>query len=100
MHYSGMQAMNFSGSMYYEPIYFVTSIFIAILASTVALRLIIYFENNAQKENYKYKVLASLIMGLAVSGMHYTGMNATVFISNVSTTDLFDNTATTHKDST
>ena len=95
MHYSGMQAMNFSGSMYYEPIYFVTSIFIAILASTVALRLIIYFENNAQKENYKYKVLASLIMGLAVSGMHYTGMNATVFISNVSTTDLFDNTATT-----
>ena len=95
MHYSGMQAMNFSGSMYYEPIYFVASIFIAILASTVALRLIIYFENNEQKENYKYKVFASLIMGLAVSGMHYTGMNATVFISNVSTTDLFDNTATT-----
>ena len=34
-------------------------------------------------------------MGLAVSGMHYTGMNATVFISNLSTTALSDNTATT-----
>ena len=34
-------------------------------------------------------------MGLAVSGMHYTGMNATVFISNVSTTALSVNTATT-----
>ena len=95
MHYSGMQAMNFSGSMYYKPIYFVASIFIAIVASTVALRLIIYFESNEQKENYKYKFFASLIMGLAVSGMHYTGMNATVFISNVSTTALSDNTATT-----
>ena len=95
MHYSGMQAMNFSGSMYYKPIYFVASIFIAIVASTVALRLIIYFESIEQKENYKYKIFASLIMGLAVSGMHYTGMNATVFISNLSTTALSDNTATT-----
>jgi NO-binding membrane sensor protein with MHYT domain/CheY-like chemotaxis protein/nitrogen-specific signal transduction histidine kinase len=94
MHYTGMQAMNFSGSMYYKPIYFVASIFIAIVASTVALRLILYFETNEQKESFKYKVFASLIMGLAVSGMHYTGMNATVFISNVSTTDSFDNVAT------
>jgi NO-binding membrane sensor protein with MHYT domain len=96
MHYSGMQAMNFSGSIYYKPIYFAASIFTAIAASIVALRLIIYFESNDQEQNIiKYKVFASLIMGLAVSGMHYTGMNATVFISNVSTTVLFNDTATT-----
>ena len=41
MHYSGMQAMNFKGSMFYEPELFITSVFIAIAASTVALSLII-----------------------------------------------------------
>ena len=82
MHYSGMQAMNFTGSMYYKPELFIISAIIAIVASTVALSLIIYFWNNDKTKNLKYKVTGALVMGLAVSGMHYTGMEATVFISS------------------
>ena len=82
MHYSGMQAVNFMGSMFYKPGLFIASVFIAIAASTVALALIIYFGSDDKRTNLKYKVIGALIMGLAVSGMHYTGMEATVFISN------------------
>ena len=48
MHYSGMQAMKFSGSMHYKLDLFVASILIAIAAATVALSLIIFFGKKDQ----------------------------------------------------
>ena len=93
MHYSGMQAMKFSGSMHYKLDLFVASILIAIAAATVALSLIIFFGKKDQIPSFKYKLSAALIMGLAVSGMHYTGMEATVFISNGPASPLFESTA-------
>ena len=82
MHYSGMEAMGFSGEMYYKKRLFFASILIAIVAATVALSLIILFGKNDQVTNLKYKISAAILMGLAVCGMHYTGMEATVFLSN------------------
>jgi signal transduction histidine kinase len=81
MHYSGMEAMGFSGEMYYKKRLFFASILIAIVAATVALSLIILFGKNDQVTNLKYKISAAILMGLAVCGMHYTGMEATVFLS-------------------
>jgi len=93
MHYSGMQAMKFSGSMYYKIDLFVASIIIAIVAATVGLSLIIFFGKKDQITSFKYKISAALVMGLAVYGMHYTGMEATVFISNGPASLLFESTA-------
>ena len=93
MHYSGMQAMKFSGSMYYKIDLFIASIIIAIVAATVGLSLIIFFGKKDQITSFKYKISAALVMGLAVSGMHYTGMEATVFISNGPASLLFESTA-------
>jgi NO-binding membrane sensor protein with MHYT domain len=82
MHYSGMQAMRFTGLMFYKTGLLIASILIAISASTVALSLIIYFEEKDKTTNLIYKNIGALVMGLAVFGMHYTGMEATTFIFN------------------
>ena len=56
MHYSGMQAMGFSGGMYYKKGLFFASILIAIVAATAALSLVIFFgkKNPAQLKDFAY----------------------------------------------
>jgi len=73
MHYTGMAAMRMSGGIVYDPVLVVVSVFIAILAATAALWLA--FRHNSVAE----KVAAAVVMGLAVAGMHYTGMAAATF---------------------
>lgn len=73
MHYTGMAAMRMPGHVAYDPALVTASVAIAILASTVALWLA--FRHNSVGE----KVIAAIVMGLAVAGMHYTGMAAATF---------------------
>jgi signal transduction histidine kinase/CheY-like chemotaxis protein len=80
MHFTGMEAMQFAGSMHYKPGLFVLSILIAIFAAITALCLIAYFGKNSQVIKTQYKISGALVMGVAVCGMHYTGMTATVFV--------------------
>ena len=70
MHYLGMQAMSMPDTMRYNMPLFVLSIVIAIVAGTAALWA------GTQVRGIGATVVASLIMGVAVSGMHYTGMAA------------------------
>jgi NO-binding membrane sensor protein with MHYT domain len=70
MHYSGMAAMRLNGRMTYSPTLFILSIVIAVVASTVAL----WFTTNLS--GLRATLVAALIAGVAVSGMHYTGMAA------------------------
>jgi NO-binding membrane sensor protein with MHYT domain len=68
MHYTGMAAMEGPFRMHYDPLLFVLSVVIAIVASTAALW-------AALRLSKMWATLAaSAIMGVAVSGMHYTGM--------------------------
>ncbi len=70
MHYLGMAAMRTQGSVSYNPPLFALSVVIAIVAATAALW-------AALKLRGLWTTLAaSLVMGVAVSGMHYTGMAA------------------------
>ncbi len=78
MHYTGMAAMELSGTMHYKPGLFILSSLIAILAAIVAMGLTTHF-GNKEGARFSLKVIASLVMGMAVFGMHYTGMAATVF---------------------
>lgn len=75
MHYTGMAAMEMAGSMTYEPLMFGASILLAILASVAALW--ITFNLVSRKTGLmRYRIMAALVMGLAIAGMHYTGMAA------------------------
>ncbi len=70
MHYLGMAAMIMPDSMSYNPVLLVLSIVIAVVAGTAALWI------GTWVSGIGATIGASLIMGVAVSGMHYTGMAA------------------------
>jgi len=70
MHYLGMAAMTMTDSMSYNPPLLVLSVVIAIAAGTAALWA------GTRVSRMRATVAAALIMGVAVSGMHYTGMAA------------------------
>ena len=69
MHYSGMMAMRMSHVMFHVEWIVGVSVAIAIVAATVALYIFVHVHGRLRQ-------LAPLIMGLAVCGMHYTGMAA------------------------
>jgi NO-binding membrane sensor protein with MHYT domain len=70
MHYLGMAAMSMTDSMSYSAPLVVLSVVIAIVAGTTALWI------GTWVRTVWTTVTASLIMGIAISGMHYTGMAA------------------------
>jgi len=70
MHYMGMAAMSMPDSEHYNMPLFLLSIVIAIVAGTAALWA------GTQVRGIGATIVASLIMGVAVTGMHYTGMAA------------------------
>ncbi|WP_435923572.1 bifunctional diguanylate cyclase/phosphodiesterase [Paenibacillus sp. DYY-L-2] len=77
MHYVGMEAMILPGRIVYAPFYLILSICIALVASYAALFLFIRFRNQQAASWLKW--LSAVMMGLAVCGMHYTGMQASHF---------------------
>jgi len=77
MHYVGMAAMSVQVS--YEPAKVWLSILIAAAASFTALWLMFIFRQRHSKLLWMYKLGSGLIMGLGISGMHYTGMSAAHF---------------------
>jgi NO-binding membrane sensor protein with MHYT domain len=82
MHYTGMAAMRMPVRQSYSPQLFGLSVVIAIVAATAALWAALRLKGTAATLG------ASLIMGVAVSGMHYTGMFA-MRVSPASTGDGF-----------
>ncbi|MEM7331351.1 MAG: MHYT domain-containing protein [Chloroflexota bacterium] len=79
MHYVGMAAMRLRATIAYEPSVFLLSLGIAIGASIVALWLFIQFR-QAQSEAWNWlKAVSAVVMGFAISGMHFTGMHAATF---------------------
>ena len=70
MHYLGMAAMSMPDSMSYNMSLVVGSVLIAIVAGTAALWA------GTQVNTLGVTIGAALIMGVAVSGMHYTAMAA------------------------
>ena len=70
MHYMGMWAMRMPDTMGYSTGLLAASVLIAIVAGTAALWAAL------RLGSLWHTLLASLIMGVAVSGMHYTGMAA------------------------
>jgi len=70
MHYTGMAAMRMPGHLAYSLPIVALSVGIAVTAATVALWL------TFRPTSIWQRFAAALIMGVAVAGMHYTGMAA------------------------
>jgi diguanylate cyclase (GGDEF)-like protein len=80
MHYMGMGAITVVPSIAYDPALVVLSFLIAICASWVALWLFFHLrEANNSSRQQLMRLGAAVVMGLAISGMHYTAMAASRF---------------------
>ncbi len=78
MHYTGMEAMRMGATLRYHPGLFLGSIAVAYALATLALfvRFAVY---GAHRSNPAIRTAAALVMGGAVTGMHYTAMAAARF---------------------
>lgn len=94
MHYSGMAAMKMSPSISYDGTLFVLSVLVAVGASWGALFLA-FQELRAVSVSFWRRLSSAMIMGLAIAGMHYTGMAAAEFapgsVCNAASTGLSGN---------
>ena len=78
MHYSGMAAMQMAPLLRYDPWMFALSILVAVVLAVLSLW--VRFGVRQHFSKGQALSLAALVMGLAISGMHYTGMAAARFV--------------------
>jgi PAS domain S-box-containing protein len=83
MHYTGMAAMRMPAHLAYDQVLVAVSVLIAIGASIAALWLAFRTAVAWQR------LLAAVVMGGAISGMHYTGMAAAVFTTHSDVDEAF-----------
>jgi PAS domain S-box-containing protein len=76
MHYTGMEAMRMPAELSYDATLVALSVVIAVGASIAALWLA--FRTVAAWQ----RIAAAVVMGFAISGMHYTGMAAATFAAH------------------
>ena len=81
MHYTGMAAMRGPVELSYDRLWVALSVIIAIGTATAALWLAYRTTEAGQK------LAAAIVMGVAISGMHYTGMRATFFTAHATMED-------------
>jgi two-component system, cell cycle sensor histidine kinase and response regulator CckA len=74
MHYTGMAAMQMAARTVYDPFLVAASVAIAVAAAGVAF--LIAFNPRGRW----HRLGSALVMGVAVCGMHYTGMAAATFL--------------------
>ncbi|OOV92872.1 putative bifunctional diguanylate cyclase/phosphodiesterase [Pseudomonas sp. MF4836] len=78
MHYTGMAAMRMQPGIDYDPTLFSASLLIAVGASAAALWIAFRLRRNTPHVRL-VRAGAAVIMGIAIVGMHYTGMAAARF---------------------
>ncbi len=80
MHYIGMAGMRMNAYVSYDPLIVAASLGVAILFSFAALALTrSLIDTPVMPRAWLKKAGASLLLGFAVAGMHYTGMAAAQF---------------------
>lgn len=77
MHYTGMKGMVMNGVMRYDPLVTSLSLIVAVLFATISMRTLSHY----QGQRTRAKMSASLVMGLAVFGMHFISMVGVYFFA-------------------
>jgi diguanylate cyclase (GGDEF)-like protein len=75
MHYTGMAAIDLAPGIIWDGWLVAASAAVALVASAAALQIFFWLRNRDERQ-LLFQVLAALVMGAAISGMHYTGMAA------------------------
>ena len=79
MHYAGMAAIPLAPGIVWDPGLVAASAAVAVLASAAALGIFHWLRRPAVRGRMLVQSGAALLMGLAICGMHYTGMAAAGF---------------------
>ncbi len=95
MHYVGMLAMRMPAMTRWDARIIVLSAVVAIVLAFVAMRLSYYLRAVSSKRFGWHRISASVVIGVAIAGMHYTGMAAATFVpaADVSRTGLLSGDA-------
>ncbi|MCH8171961.1 MAG: PAS domain S-box protein [Proteobacteria bacterium] len=81
MHYFGMSAMQMAAVVYYDPVIFVASFLVAFLLGIFALGIRqMMAKRFPTVSKVRVTLVAALLMGVAIAGMHYTAMAAANFV--------------------
>ena len=78
MHYTGMAAIQIVPDIAYDPRLVAASVAIAVTASFVALWLFFRLRSGESRLMNLARVGAAVVMGFAITGMHYTAMAASM----------------------
>lgn len=78
MHYLGMMAITEPVDLQFNTYYFVLSILVAMVFSSIALK--IFFEIKEAHASAGRKAVSAVLLGLAVASMHYIGMKAVFYL--------------------
>lgn len=81
MHYSGMAAMDIDGIVRYDPVLFAASVLVAVLLATAALWGARHQIRTEGANRTLWRLVAAILVGGAVAGMHYTAMSSTLCYS-------------------
>ncbi len=79
MHYSGMASLRMDPPINYDSGWFSASIVVAFVVSYVGLQITGHWQQTATQKSYWPLLLTGMVLGLAVSSMHYTAMAAAHF---------------------
>jgi NO-binding membrane sensor protein with MHYT domain/signal transduction histidine kinase/FixJ family two-component response regulator len=79
MHYTGMAALDMLPPIQWSAALVAASAAVAMAASMAALLIFFWLRGVSKHRELTYQVAAATVMGLAISGMHYTGMAAASF---------------------
>ena len=81
MHYAGMAAMQMAPLLRYDLTIFMLSIVVAVAFAVLSLWIRAgLLKVWHQQKDWQANLIASIVMGFAISGMHYTGMAAARFV--------------------
>ncbi|MGQ9724853.1 MAG: MHYT domain-containing protein, partial [Tepidimonas sp.] len=86
MHYSGMAAMRMNAALRYEPVGVALSLLVAVTLATLGLGARQWLRLHTRLRGLPATVVSGCILGLATAGMHYTAMQASVFIGDADPT--------------
>jgi len=74
MHYIGMSALHFSGHVMWDRLWILYSFLIAVTASWAAMEML--DRSGSGMKNLSSRLIASVVIAIAICGMHYSGMRA------------------------
>jgi PAS domain S-box-containing protein len=86
MHYAGMAAMVSTLEMRYDPLLFGLSIVVAVALAMLALWIRFGLRRTPLPRRMRF-LISGTVMGVAIAGMHYTGMAAARFYGDLSIVD-------------